>query len=257
MIPIQKSATIPAPLDGAASPGGKATQRLIDAIDNGMELPEFQSKIYGDRIVKDQLILDQHDKCAYCERADVTANFHGDVEHFRPKAGWVQSRGEALNTPGYYWLAYEWTNLLFTCQHCNQIFKKNQFPLRSPKNRSLSHRDDIARERPILINPTCEDPSQFIEFREEVPVGIDKGGRGKRTITILGLDRPKLNDSRRKRWNHVREMQKSLAALLIVRKPNKHQLAAIEGCQAFLRECVESNSEYAGMCRCAVHDSAG
>ena len=255
MIPIQKSATIPAPLDGAASPGGRATQRLIDAMEKGEELPVFQSGIYGDRVVKDQLILDQHDKCAYCERADVTANFHGDVEHFRPKAGWVQSRDEALNTPGYCWLAYEWTNLLFTCQHCNQSFKKNLFPLRSPKNRSLSHRDDIARERPILIDPTREDPSQFIEFREEVPVGIGTGGRGQRTITILGLDRPKLNDSRRKLLNRVREMQELLAAF-DGKKLNKAQAAAIEACKAFLRECVESTSEFAAMCRCAVHNSA-
>ncbi len=256
MIPIQKSAIVPAPLNGNDSPGGQAKQRLIDATEKGAELPAFQNGIYGDRVVKDQLIVDQHDKCAYCERADVTANFHGDVEHFRPKAGWMQKPGEALNKPGYYWLTYEWTNLLFTCQHCNQVFKKNHFPLRLPKNRSLSHRDDIARERPILIDPTREDPGQFIEFREEVPVGIDKGGRGKRTITILGLDRRKLNDSRLKLLNRIHEMQELLAAF-DGKKLSKAQAAALESCEAFLQTCVESNSEYAAMCRCAINASAG
>ena len=178
MIRIQKSANVPAPLDGETSLGGQARQRLIDAMEAGEELPAFQNSIYGHPIVKEQLIRDQHDKCAYCERADITANFYGDVEHLRPKGGWVQKAGDPLHSPGYYWVAYEWSNLLFSCQTCNQTHKKNQFPLRLGKNRSRSHRDDMTRERPFLIDPTCENPSNYIEFREEVPVGIDRGGRG-------------------------------------------------------------------------------
>ena len=52
-------------------------------------------------------------KCAYCER-DLSPPW--DVEHFRPK-GRVAERREH---PGYYWLAYEWTNLYPSCQNCNQ-----------------------------------------------------------------------------------------------------------------------------------------
>jgi hypothetical protein len=51
---------------------------------------------------------------------------------FRPKGGWVQNDGDALTQPGYYWLAYEWSNLLISCQLCNQEFKKNRFPLLNP-----------------------------------------------------------------------------------------------------------------------------
>lgn len=254
MIRIKKSAIVPAPLDGETSLGGLATQRLIVAMEAGEELPEFQNSIYGHPLVKKQLIDDQHDKCAYCERADVTANFHGDVEHLRPKAGWVQKKGDALSSPGYYWLAYDWDNLLFSCQHCNQTHKKNLFPLKVPKKRSLSHHEDVARERPILVDPTREDPSEFIEFREEIPAGIDRGGRGKRTIAILGLDRPKLNETRRKLLNRVHEMQVLLLAF--EGKPlDKDQAKAIAACQEFLRFCVEDHHEFAAMCRCALRGS--
>ena len=254
MIRIQKSANVPAPLDGETSLGGQARQRLIDAMEAGEVLPAFQNTIYGHTIVKEQLIRDQHDKCAYCERADVTANFHGDVEHLRPKAGWIQKAGDALSSSGYYWLAYDWNNLLFSCQHCNQTHKKNHFPLRVPKKRSLSPDEDVARERPILVDPTREDPSEFIEFREEIPVGKDRGGRGRRTIAILGLDRPKLNEARRKLLNRVHEMQDLLQAF--DGKPlNKEQAKAIAACQEFLRHCIEDRHEFAAMCRCALRDA--
>ena len=51
-------------------------------------------------------------------------------------------------------------------------------------------------------------------------------------------------------------MQKLLVAF-DGKKLNKAQTTAIEGCKAFLRECVEATSEYAAMCRCAINDSAG
>ncbi|MBI1786101.1 MAG: hypothetical protein HYR60_00930, partial [Acidobacteria bacterium] len=42
---------------------------------------------------------------------------HGDVEHFRPKSV-------------YWWLAYCYDNHLYACQICNQVFKKDRFPVR-------------------------------------------------------------------------------------------------------------------------------
>lgn len=58
-------------------------------------------------------------KCSYCEApADATA--HCDVEHFRPKAH-------------YWWLALCYDNYLFACQICNQIYKKDNFPISAAK----------------------------------------------------------------------------------------------------------------------------
>ncbi len=87
----------------------------------------------------------QHDKCAFCE-SKVSAIAYGDVEHFRPKAGYQQSHDDDLQRPGYYWLAYEWSNLFFSCSICNQQGKRNVFPLANPRRRATCHRDDIGLE---------------------------------------------------------------------------------------------------------------
>lgn len=68
--------------------------------------------IYARKAIKTQLRTDQHRKCAYCE-TKFTHSSPGDVEHYRPKAGYQQAVTEPLRGPGYYWLGYEWSNLLF------------------------------------------------------------------------------------------------------------------------------------------------
>lgn len=81
---------------------------------------------------------------------------YGDVEHFRPKAGWIQNI-EQLHEPGYYWLAYEWENLLLSGQRCNQHHKKNFFPLIKPSDRALSHHADASDEQPVFIHAANEE----------------------------------------------------------------------------------------------------
>jgi hypothetical protein len=106
--------------------------------------------------VKAALRIAQHDKCGFCE-SKVTHVAFGDVEHFRPKAAFRAIQGDALTRPGYYWLAYEWTNLLFACEPCNRRHKGNLFPLVDEATRARSHTDDITRETPLFIDPTAED----------------------------------------------------------------------------------------------------
>ena len=54
--------------------------------------------------VKDALREAQHGKCAFCE-SKISHIAHGDVEHFRPKAGYRQNPEDPLVQPGYYWLS--------------------------------------------------------------------------------------------------------------------------------------------------------
>src|SRR5206468_3497187 len=133
--------------------GKAATERLCRAFDEGRheELrgeKAFDKTVYGHKSVKDALREAQHGKCAFCEsKVDHTA--HGDVEHFRPKAGYRQSVGAPLESPGYYWLAYEWSNLFFACPKCNQSHKKNLFPLKRPGRRAKSHHHRLEDEEPL------------------------------------------------------------------------------------------------------------
>ena len=163
---------------------------------NGTETFDFNSKIYGAKSVKKALLKAQHDKCCFCE-SKVTPVAYGDVEHFRPKAGFRQNPDDELGRPGYYWLAYEWDNLYFSCQLCNQLYKKNLFPLKNPARRARSHREDVSREEPEFIDPGKTDPAQFIGFREEYLFAINDNSVGQTTITELGLNRDALAEERR------------------------------------------------------------
>src|SRR5690606_19607561 len=98
--------------------------------DTGAVKMSFDSGIYGHTNIKTELINNQSGKCAFCEQHILSISY-GDVEHFRPKGGYKQNYKDSLHKPGYYWLAYDWDNLLFCCQKCNQRYKKNYFPLRN------------------------------------------------------------------------------------------------------------------------------
>jgi uncharacterized protein (TIGR02646 family) len=149
---------------------------------------DFKSKIYGNKKIKKQLVAYQFGKCAFCEQ-NVLSTSYGDVEHFRPKGGFRQSNNNQMQFPGYYWLAYDWNNLLFSCSICNQRFKKNLFPILNSHQRARNHYSSLVLEKPVFINPYDENPKFLIGFNEEVAQGKDKRGRGDRTIDALGLNR--------------------------------------------------------------------
>lgn len=155
---------------------------------SGAKRFSFSSSIYGHKTVKAALSAAQHGKCFLCE-AKFEHVAYGDIEHFRPKGGYMQDEHDTLHAPGYYWLAYDWDNLFLSCQICNQQYKKNFFPLRTPSARAASHKADITAEKPLLINPATDDPQRFISFRAEMPYAVRNSRRGRATIRRSGLDR--------------------------------------------------------------------
>jgi uncharacterized protein (TIGR02646 family) len=203
----------------------------------------FNSNIYAHKSVKQALIQAQHDKCFLCE-SKITHIAYGDVEHFRPKAAYSQDDNDALHKPGYYWLAYEWKNLFLSCQLCNQQFKKNLFPLVNPSARATSHKDDLDSEQPLFIDPSIDDPEQFISFRGEVPFAPGDNPRGRATIKGLGLDRQKLNEERFEHYDKLRLLYK-------VAHRNPPIQESIEA-QDFLARAVEDSAKYAAMARAAI-----
>jgi uncharacterized protein (TIGR02646 family) len=166
------------------------------AIANG-DRPTFPT-FWNEAAVRQALHERHHGgKCCYTERRrDIM--LERDVEHFRPKARIV---GEA-DHPGYWWLAYDWDNLLVACKINNTINKGNRFPLRPGGRRAFLEVDSLEQERPVLINPAIEDPAEFITFHwgkaggrhfcKPVPSFDDVDGRGKETIETVGIDRKEL-----------------------------------------------------------------
>jgi uncharacterized protein (TIGR02646 family) len=155
---------------------------------------EANSRLYGHKTVKNLLLDAQNRKCCYCERKILPSGF-GDVEHFRPKAGVRQIGSSALIKPGYYWLAYDWTNLLVSCGVCNTAWKQTFFPLRNERRRARWHGDRIADERPMLVDPGSEDPRDHIRYSGDSPYALTP--RGQTTIDRLGLRRGDLGEARR------------------------------------------------------------
>jgi uncharacterized protein (TIGR02646 family) len=205
VIRIRKVAPPPAPL---REQGRRRTNKLRKDYDTGKRAFTFDGKVYGHAAVKERLIAEQHSKCCFCE-SKIGAD--GDVEHYRPKAGWRQAAGDPLVTPGYYWLAYDWDNLFLCCPACNQRFKGNLFPLLDPAARATMHADDIAREEPLFLHPAERDPEEYIGFRAEVPYPIDDNPHGQATIDALGLAREILNERRRDRLKKLLTFRRVVA----------------------------------------------
>lgn len=150
---------------------------------------------YNAKPVKAALMKAHNNKCCYCETKSRSS---GDfaVEHYRPKGGVKQSRKQKHDDClGYYWLAYDWDNLLLSCHECNRDWKSTLFPLSNPRQRARRHHDDIKAERPLIINPAAKgDPRRHIRFHHVSPVGLTRKGRV--TIESLGLRRASLRERR-------------------------------------------------------------
>lgn len=247
MIRIHKPDQAPAILLGRGKNkrrgSSSAYSRAPQAYRDGTREFQFDAGIYAHKTVKDALVAAQHGKCCFCE-SKITHVAYGDVEHFRPKKGYRQRRDDPLGRPGYYWLAYEWGNLLFSCQLCNQRHKRNLFPLRHPDRRARCHRDDIAVEQPLFINPAAEDPASRISFRAEVAYPIHGDARGKATIEALELNREALRERRSDRL--------AILTCLHTLATQTPVSADVRQARALLRKKTEDNAEYAAMVRAAL-----
>lgn len=202
----------PPSLDGPTSAGGK---ELLEAKEffkakANREL-EFGFKAYKADDVREALRTTFHRKCAYCE-SQYAGTQPEDVEHYRPKSGYHD--GKKLQKPGYWWLAAEWSNLLPSCIDCNRARrqdlgegpktvagKANQFPL-APGSKRARRPGQEAMEKPLLLDPTIEDPMDHLEFTEKGVVRsrlVDgqESPRGGATITVVALQRRDLVELRK------------------------------------------------------------
>lgn len=239
MIRIHKSSEAPLSLRGLLPPrsGREIDTRLCTCAD-----------------VKEQLLEEQHGKCAYCE-CMLTGDL-GHIEHFRPKRGFTTSAHRKLQKPGYYWLAYEWKNILLSCSKCNTVYKKNRFELRDEKGRDIEH-EDTSREEPLLINPMEENPEDFIEFRGYTAFPRVVGGRpsdkGVYTIETLKLNaRRELVARRRERWmEHARlERIARIAERELGKDPeNKNMRVIRRTTRKILEDMASPETEFSAMFR--------
>lgn len=180
----------------------KWKKKLVDLYD---ETPEekrkdidfpFNSGVYNHQSVKPLLLKAQNDTCCYCETRIVGTA--GEIEHFRPKDGYKQDKmDKPLHKPGYYWLAYEWTNMLVACSVCNNT-KRNYFPIENAETRDEAIKErKIGKEKPYIINPyetSDEEIAKQLGFIGALEIGLTK--KGFYTVSCCGLNRPSLTKDR-------------------------------------------------------------
>jgi len=190
-----------------------ATRLALLDIATNMTKDRISDSIYRDSYdhpdekrsrVEDRLARSYHNKCGYCERLQ-----KADIEHYRPK----KAVAEDNTHHGYYWLCYEWTNLIPACVKCNRDgAKHSKFPIlgnrvRTPSflnNGQLNNAHQKAQnqplldEIPLLLHPEVDNPELYFDFLldpdgEGIRIrGIDNEGRGESTIGICLLNRQEL-----------------------------------------------------------------
>lgn len=130
---------------------------LKDAIARGdKKLTNSRKGRYNHPEIKAAVRSETHGKCAFCE-CDVAAVSHGDIEHLFPKSLDVDK-------------TYEWTNLGYACQICNQ---------------SKSDHDPNLQK---IIDPYSIDPEPFIVFYGAF-INSKGTAEGRKTIHHLKLER--------------------------------------------------------------------
>ncbi|AUG02456.1 hypothetical protein CXQ81_18200 [Pseudomonas sp. 09C 129] len=200
MIKVSKPVTPPPSLDGPNSIGGKETQAAIKALGKGVRYKAYKRV---DVVIALRSLFNK--KCAYCE-VDYAASSPTDIEHFRPKSGYI-TKNNKLSKKGYYWLAADWYNLLPSCIDCNRRRKQpigkqkqavtgkgNLFPVRDERLRWTDHQVP-SQEEPLLLNPCVDDPALHLEFFGEGLVRA-MSDKGEASIEVYGLLRGDLVDKR-------------------------------------------------------------
>jgi uncharacterized protein (TIGR02646 family) len=181
---------------------------------------------YRKKEIKEALEMMFHGKCAYCE-SQVTITGYGDIEHFCPK-----------RNPRCINLTFEWSNLLLSCEKCNDAgHKGTQFPLDSNGN-------------PLLINPTDDatDINKHLVFSWDSVDGARVEGRdtrGKEVERIFDFnsDRGSRKELIKHRTQHVNQI---LSLLKIAQQTGNSEAIAL------LKAHCQPSGEYSAFARVHV-----
>ena len=228
--------------------GGALTRRDCEAYEanrvdyeNGTSKFQFKPNTYGHCTVREALKDAQNGKCCYCEGKSFGS--FAEVEHYRPKGAVRQDEQSEKLLPGYFWLAYCWDNLYWCCPICNRS-KKDFFPLKNPAKRARSHADNLAEEKPLILDPGgLDDPRKHIGFHKEIAVGLTEAGR--KTIQFIKLNQSTLEELRRK-W--AAELERLLNVVRLLQGNPDPELAKLaEDASNTLKAAVLREAEFSAM----------
>lgn len=210
----------------------------------------------------------QMGKCAYCESYLGSGGTKWEVDHYRPKAGVLS--WQSLQAPdfpdqpdseyGYYRLAYSPANYVGACGSCNRP-KWNYFPVLNRRQLTTTDSQDLAREKPLLINPIDPDdqnPEDLIEFYGPTPRPCSKEEGPSRLRALATIELLRLQDEKRVydrcsliwgAWEVYRkrddDAEYGLAAQELIDAVEARRVAFSSCLSSFLRLCETSPVEAA------------
>lgn len=209
---------------------------------------------------RDRFLAATHKKCAYCELLLTPGQRQGDVEHYRPKKRARRMDGKVVKVlrdgveidhPGYYWLAYDYLNLLPSCSACNRragdaasgtnTGKSDIFP--TLDDHWAARPEDVPAEQPALLNPWLDDPAEHLCFDRETGRIIDRTERGRITIDLLGLNRDGLPEARKLACENLRRAFKDVIDDVTSRR------AVGAAAERVVQSAQDGSAEYAAFCR--------
>ena len=161
-----------------SSPTPEATTRLtgleqqrVGALGEGTALPMHVANGYRHPEIKQPLMAETYEKCAYCE-SKITHVYYGDVEHILPKAV-VPER------------MFDYDNLTIACAVCNGS-KGAYYDADQP-----------------LLDPYLEDPATHMLALGDLVWHRPGDRTADRTVRLLDLNRPELRERRMERLESV------------------------------------------------------
>lgn len=158
-------------------------------------------------------------KCAYCETPLADRGVR-TIDSFRPTADAMSLDG-VTSSEHYWWLTYEWTNLVPACRDCNRL-KGRRFPVEGKRAPIGTIGDPLQGEQPLLLNPFEDQPDEHLIFSDDAVVA-GKTDRGRVSIEVFGLNRTTLV---KRRLDALRLLRTQLQSL--VSQPGfKDQLRAL------------------------------
>ncbi|MGJ8656655.1 MAG: hypothetical protein ACSHX6_09385 [Akkermansiaceae bacterium] len=153
-------------------------------------------------------------KCWYCECLQTRSDMA--VDHYRPKN---EVEEDSLH-PGYWWLAFEWSNYRYSCTFCNSKRAKNtstvggkqcRFPVQG--YRSKKRCQPTTNEQPLLLDPFIRTDTRLLTFATNglpQPADMDKNSNGYKkasvSIQVYHLDERGINQERKSLCMKIRNL---------------------------------------------------
>ncbi|MFH7016322.1 AAA family ATPase [Flavobacterium sp. FlaQc-47] len=165
-------------------------------------------------------------KCGYCENS-ISGFSQGVVDRFRPYNG-VRDK-ETYMPDLYWWLVYDWTNLVYSCKECCN-YKANYFPISGIRAKARSF--NLKEEKKLLINPCEDSPDEHFLYSEDGMI-FPITEEGNQTIELLRLNRTNLCKLRLEARKEV---------LNLIYEINEHGASIIRNEIVYLKEIYNGNA---------------